>query len=312
MSRLVTLGLLNIFHQVEPLATRRKKVLGMIDAAGRDGCQIVVVPEFGDHHCTTEALKAHGKGVAAVRKVCSVSWRHPFMKQCAALAKKHKMVVIPDVFLEENGRYYNSCEVIGPAGKKLGHYRKTHLAPGECDYFEAGDAIAPVDTPFGKLGLLICYDINFPELTRCHEIQGAELLIWTTMRQAEHEEGQVNAILPGRALSHGLPFAVATYVTKWQTIGRKPLSSICFNALGQVVAGGMLEGGVLKARVDLNTTPLDRRKWGTDEWVKAASYLRRRRRPDLYGPLVEPLVADAADPDKEPTAQRLKGYSPSL
>lgn len=312
MARPVTLGLLNISIDLVSLVQRRRDILRMIDEAGRAGCQIVVVPEFADHHRTHESLKAHGKGIAQVRKACSVSWKHPFMKQCAALAKKHKMVVIPDVFLEENGRYYNSCEVIGTKGEKLGHYRKTHLAPGECDYFEEGDAIKPIETPFGKLGLLICYDVNFPELTRCHEVQGADILIWTTMRQGEHEDGQYRAILPARALEHGIPLAVATYVTPYQLIGRKPMSGICFNSLGQVVAGGQLQAGVVKATINLEDKPLDRRTWGKPDWVVRASYLRRRRRPDLYGPLVDLLSGDEANPDKEPTAREVKDYNPTL
>lgn len=312
MARPVTLGLLNVSLDLVSLQKRRADVLRMIDEAGRAGCQIALVPEFGDHHRTHESLKAHGKGVAAVRKACSMTWKHPFMKRCAALAKKHKMVVIPDVFLEEDGRYYNSCEVIGPDGKKLGHYRKTHLAPGECDYFEPGDAIAPIETPYGKLGLLICWDINFPELTRCHEVQGADLLLWTTMRQAEHEEGQYRAILPARAIEHGIPFGVATYVTDVQLIGRKPMSSACWNALGQPVAGGWVQAGVVTAKVDLDDRPLTRRSWSDPEWVDAPKYVRRYRRPDLYGPLVEGLSAEARDPKLEPKLREVKGYHPSL
>ncbi|MCW8129333.1 MAG: carbon-nitrogen hydrolase family protein [Planctomycetota bacterium] len=312
MARPVTLGLLNVSLEITSLAQRRKDVLRMIADAGRAGCQIVVVPEFGDHHRTRESLKAHGKGIAAVRKTCSVSWKHPFLKQCAALAKKYKMVVIPDVFLFEDGRYYNSCEVIGPDGKKIGHYRKTHLAPGECDYFEPGDRIEPIETPFGKLGLLICYDINFPELTRCHEIQGADLLLWTTMRQAEIEEGQFRAILPARAIEHSLPLGVATYVTDAQLVGRKPMTSACWNALGQPVAGGWLQPGVVTAKVDLDDRALTRRRWGNPDWVDGAKYLRRYRRPDLYGPLVEGLSAEARDPELEPKVRDLADYHPTL
>src|SRR5206468_2794156 len=96
------------------------------------------------------------------RRAVLLKLNSDWMREVSNLARNHRMVVIPNVLLEEKGRCYNSAVVYGPEGEVIGQYRKTHTAPGECNYFDAGDALEPITTPFGKIGLLICYDINFP------------------------------------------------------------------------------------------------------------------------------------------------------
>ena len=307
MTRPVTLGMLNTVFTTVPMADRRKDLLRQVDHAGQSGCQIVLLPEFADHHRTKEALAAHGtKSRDKVRRVCSLNMKSSFMRELVGLAKKYKMVVIPNVLLEKDKRYFNSAVVIGPSGSVLGEYRKTHLPSGEEKFTEAGQEIKPIATPYGKIGLMICYDRNYPEIARCHELQGADLLLWTTMRQGELEESLYRAVLPAMAITHGLPLGVATYVTDHQVMKREVMASVIYNAFGQVVAGGLMTNGVVIGTVDLDAKPLDRRKWGQPEWVASSGYLRRRRRPELYGPLVKPLSKAESNPDNEPVVMRVK------
>ena len=309
MPRPVAVGLINVSMEIMPLAQRRAELLRMVAGAGKSGCQIVLLPEFADHHRTKESHAAHAKGRDEVRRINSLRLDSPWMKEVAALAKAFNMVVIPDVMLHDGGngrdggRYFNSAVVFGPKGDVLGQYRKTHLAPGECETFDPGDAIEPIATPYGRIGLLICYDINFPELTRVHEMKGAELLLWTTMRQAEHEEGLYRAVLPGRAWTHGIPFGVATYVSEGQLVMRNPMSSILYNCFGQVIAGGLVTPGVVRGVADLDEHPLERRTWANPEWLNSGAYLRRQRRPDLYGVLTRPLSAGERDLRNEPAVR---------
>jgi predicted amidohydrolase len=302
MARLVTLGMLNVSLKVVSIEERRADILRMVEDAGKGGCQIVLIPEFADHHRTHESHANYGKvGIDEYRKVVGLRYDSPFMTALAALARRHNMVVIPDVMLLDQGRASNTCVVYGPEGSVLGTYSKVHLAPGECDMFEGGTQIAPVATPYGKLGLLICYDINFPELTRCYELMGAELLLWTTMRQAELEDGLYRARLPGRCMDHGLPLGAATYVSEDQLLMRASMSSVVYNSLGQVAGGGLMTPGVVRGTVDLDAKPLERRSWANPEWLDSASYLRRFRRPELYGVISRPLTKEEANPDNEPT-----------
>jgi predicted amidohydrolase len=301
--RLVTLGLINSPMEIVPIAQRREELLRYVAEAGAGGCQIVMMPEFADHHRCKESLTAHGKGIDEVRKVNSLTYESPWMKELSALAKKYKMVVIADVMLQQGSRWSNTAVVYGPEGTVLGGYSKSHVAPGEDNYFDPGNAIEPIETPFGRLGLLICYDINFIELTRCYEMKGADLLLWTTMRQGENEEGLYRAGLPARALIHGLPFGVSTYVGNDQHLSRNPMSSILYNCFGQVIAGGRITPGVLRGTVDISEHPLERRTWSNPEWLDSPSYLRRQRRPDLYGVLVKPLTDADRDTRNEPVVR---------
>jgi deaminated glutathione amidase len=75
----------------------------------------------------------------------------------------------------ERGTVYNTAVVIGPEGDVLGRYRKTHLFCGE-DWVTAGDRAVVVDTPLARLGLMICFDGDYPELARIEAVRGAEVI----------------------------------------------------------------------------------------------------------------------------------------
>ena len=76
--------------------------------------------------------------------------------------------------LGEDGAVYNSAAIIGPSGL-LAVYRKAHLWDREKLCFEPGGEAPPiVPTPFGRIGLAVCYDLYFPELTRGLALAGAD------------------------------------------------------------------------------------------------------------------------------------------
>jgi predicted amidohydrolase len=75
----------------------------------------------------------------------------------------------------ERGTVYNTAVVVGPDGSVLGRYRKTHLFCGE-DWVTEGDQAVVVDTPLARLGLMICFDGDYPELARIEAVRGAEVI----------------------------------------------------------------------------------------------------------------------------------------
>lgn len=78
-------------------------------------------------------------------------------------------------------RCYNTVVMVNNKGEIVQTYRKTHLYDAfgykESNEYKAGDKFfEPVDTPFGKLGLFVCYEVRFPEVARYQKAKGAEIV----------------------------------------------------------------------------------------------------------------------------------------
>lgn len=126
----------------------------------------------------------------------------PTVRSMRGVAKKNKVWLVAPFFeMEKNvpGRYYNSAFVFSPAGDLLGRYRKQYL-PGvpwtqEKFYFSPGNLGSPVIACGDiRLGIQICYDRHYPELTRIMVLRGANLIVTPTM--TTKKLGRVNVWVP--------------------------------------------------------------------------------------------------------------------
>lgn len=103
-------------------------------------------------------------------------------KPIAEVAKSLGVYVIFPTYErgKKRGVVYNSAALIDPCGEVLGVYRKTHLFPTERKsaggWSTPGNKPVVVETGLGSIGLMICYDGDFPELARCEAIMGAEII----------------------------------------------------------------------------------------------------------------------------------------
>jgi hypothetical protein len=66
-----------------------------------------------------------------------------------------------------------------------------------------------------------------------------------------------------------------------------------------MVGGGAFTAGVVRATIDLDNRPLERRSWDNPEWLDSPGYLRRQRRPELYGAITRALSDAEKDPRNE-------------
>jgi predicted amidohydrolase len=288
MSRPVRLTMVHVHNRLEPMADRRAELLRLVEEAGKSGSQVVVLPERADHHRTHEGIAA-SKNKEETRRVLGLTRDSAWMRDLAALAKQFQMVVIPSIVEVDGEKIWASSPVIGPAGTWLGKYEKTHIAPGEKGTIDPGRHLDPIDTPFGKLGIFVCYDIHFPEITRVYELKAADILLWQTMKHDRFERDFFSCALPARAMMHGLPLAVATYAVDDQLWHRSIWNSVIYDAFGQQVAGGISANHQLvTATLDLDLRPHLPREHGHPDRLDFSHYLQQQRRPELYAVITDP------------------------
>jgi len=146
--------------------------------------------------------------------------------------------------LEDDKKLFNSHVIISSSGELVSTYQKTHLfdveIPGkfrlkESDYVNKGERISnPVDTPLGKLGLSVCYDLRFAEISLCLRKQGAEILTfpsaftiptgmahWKPLLQARAIENQCYVIAAAQTGKHNdkrSSYGHAMIVDPWGTV----------------------------------------------------------------------------------------------
>jgi predicted amidohydrolase len=138
----------------------------------------------------------------------AISVEDPLIGEWTAAARRHGLVLAAG-FCERgaDGRTYNSAVLIDPGGVRA-VYRKLHLWDREKLWFTAGEALPPVlDTAVGRVSLVICYDLEFPELTRTLALAGADLLLvptnWPLMpRPGDERPGEVVNAMATARLNH--------------------------------------------------------------------------------------------------------------
>ncbi|MFZ2726083.1 MAG: nitrilase-related carbon-nitrogen hydrolase, partial [Methylococcaceae bacterium] len=153
----------------------------LIAEASKAGAKLVALPEnfalMGEHE-TDKFKVAEVEGTGIIQQFL------------AASAKKYGVWLvggtIPIIGTDTN-KVRAACLIYDDQGNRVARYDKMHLfdvnVPGtnekyrESDSIEAGDEPLVIDTPFGKLGIAVCYDLRFPEFFRTMSKQGVELLI---------------------------------------------------------------------------------------------------------------------------------------
>lgn len=111
--------------------------------------------------------------------------------QVRALAREHGIAIGGSLLEAHEGRFYNCFALYGSEGQLLAAYRKAHLfrLMEEDRWLAPGESAVCADTPWGKAGLAVCYDLRFPELFRRYAMGGAGLTLlpaeWP-VRRIEH------------------------------------------------------------------------------------------------------------------------------
>lgn len=145
-------------------------------------CSIVETNDPGglDFVCLPEGITVVGTGKTYVE--VSEQIPGPTTERLARLAQKIRAYVVAGIYEREKNLVYNTAILIDRKGKLIGKYRKTHLPREEWEAgITPGDAYPVFETEFGKVGIMICWDLQFPEPSRMLSAKGAQIIflpIW--------------------------------------------------------------------------------------------------------------------------------------
>lgn len=211
----------------------------------------------------------------------------PTCRFLANLARELNIHLVGGSIPEKAGPdVYNTATLWSPAGELLLSHRKVHLfdvdIPGGISFHESetltgGQSIKVVETPLGRLGLAVCYDLRFPELFRSLALSGAELVLcpaaFNTTTGPEHWELLVRA----RAVENTYYLAACASAphpeVDYPTWGH----SMVVDPYGWILNGAERDQEIIYATFDRNRL----------NQVRQGLQVLQQRRPELYGSLVE-------------------------
>lgn len=150
-----------------------QKGIDMIKEAAAGGAKIIVLPELSTcgyvFNCREEAFA-----------VAEPVPEGPTVKKWEAVAAECGVYIVAGIPERDGDKLYNICVLVGPNGY-MGRYRKLHLWDREKLWFEPGDEGTPVfDTPYGRIAMMICYDMWHQEMWRIYGAVGADIVACPT------------------------------------------------------------------------------------------------------------------------------------
>lgn len=170
-------------------------------------------------------------------------------------------------------RVYNTVVIVSSDGSIAGTYRKTHLYDAfgfsESKSIAPGDSLfEPITTPFGKIGLFVCYELRFPEIARYQAAKGADILIvpsgWV---RGPMKEKHWNNLVSVRALENTVFVVACNQVSDFYT-GQ----SLLVDPMGVTLSAGPEKEALIYCEIDLSRI--------NDVRSKLPSYAQRK--PILY------------------------------
>jgi N-carbamoylputrescine amidase len=291
--RKYTVGLVQMRMGPDPEANFAA-ALDHIRAAARRGANIVCLPELfrTQYFCQREELALFD---------LSEEIPGPSTEKLAAAARENGLAIVASLFERRApGLYHNTAVTIDANGKIAGVYRKMHIPDDplyyEKYYFAPGDlGFRAVDTAFGRVGVLVCWDQWYPEGARLTALEGAEVLLYPTAigwHPAEKEEYGTAQHDAWQTMQRAHAIANGVYVAAVNRVGheqgdvlgnRAPGPGLEFwggsfvaDPFGRIVAQAAHDSEeILIAEVDLGLIEETRRNW---------PFLRDRR-IDAYAPI---------------------------
>jgi N-carbamoylputrescine amidase len=282
------IGLVQSSCSLDPNENLAKAEWKIREAAGR-GAQVICLQELfrSQYFCREENAELFA---------LAESIPGPSTEALGKLARELKVVIVASLFERRAaGLYHNTAAVLGPDGEIAGFYRKMHIPDDplyfEKYYFTPGDlGFNSIATPYGRLGVLVCWDQWYPEGARIAALSGADLLVyptaigWHPAEKAQYGAAQLDA---WRTIQRAHAIANGIYVAAVNRVGYEGPpehglefwgSSFVADPFGQVIAQASIgQEEILVAECDPRRMEEVRRNW---------PFLRDRR-IDAYTPILQ-------------------------
>ena len=255
--------------------TWRKAELMVWDASN-NGAQIAVLPEMWNCPYTNKKFNAYAETETG-----------PTVKKMQRLAQETGIYLvggsIPELVVLEDGtrKIYNTCFIFDRYGTIIGKHRKAHLfdvnVDGGISFIEsetlsAGDGVTVVDTEFGKIGIAICYDIRFPEMSRKMALMGAKLIVLPAAFNMTTGPAHWELSIRMRALDNQVYFAAAAPARMEEAPYKAYGHSCVSDPWGQIIAKTDEKKSTVYADIDFDRV----------DSIREQLPLLKHRRPDLY------------------------------
>lgn len=229
-----------------------------IVSAAQAGAQLIVLPE---------SFAIMGFEDAAQVKIAEEDGSGPIQDFLSEQAKKNKVWLVSGTIplksaLED--KVYAACLIYNDNGKRVSRYNKIHLFDAhveitketydESETVEAGNQVVVVDTPFGKIGIAVCYDLRFPELFRQLVLQGAEIMVVPSAFTAITGKAHWEVLLRARAIEN-LCYVVASAQGGYHVNGRETHGdSMIIDPWGAILDRLPHGSGYVMAEIDIENT----------------------------------------------------------
>lgn len=159
----------------------------IVHKAGEGNCDVLAFPED-----TLGLLNWYGVNERIAKQVVPEAVSRMLVRLGRAAASHSMYLVVCSDFIESDGETYNTAFLLGRDGKQIGKYHKTCPTWSECGARKRGKSLPVFPTPdLGTVGMLICYDLVFPETARCLALAGADIIFFPTMGGAAVGDGDI-------------------------------------------------------------------------------------------------------------------------
>ncbi|MGN0194054.1 MAG: carbon-nitrogen hydrolase family protein [Pseudoramibacter sp.] len=162
----------------EKMEANLEKSLGYIEKAAAEDADLILFPEIQLSPFFPQYEKRDASGYLMTPD-------SPYLKAVQDACARHHIFASPNFYMHLNGKNYDTSFLIDGAGKILGTQKMVHVAQApaffEQDYYTpSDDGFKVFDTPFGKIGIVVCFDRHYPESVRTEALKGAELILVPT------------------------------------------------------------------------------------------------------------------------------------